>query len=117
MNDCQPGTFCPDQPFDIALLVLIGAAALAFTLAAIALIALTAIITAAAKALRRRLTHTTAAAEDLEPVPPAHLAVIAAALDDWWLITDPHVEFNGADIAPRVEMYLLSSGYRVTPNP
>jgi hypothetical protein len=48
---------------------------------------------------------------------PAHLAVIAAALDDWWLTTDPDVEFNGADIAPYIEQYLLTSGYHVTPNP
>lgn len=55
----------------------------------------------------------------LGPPAPAgnHLDIIAAALDDWWTVTDPRAEFNGADIAPHVEQYLLSSGYHITPNP
>ncbi|MGW1035033.1 hypothetical protein ACWD4Z_22955 [Streptomyces antibioticus] len=43
--------------------------------------------------------------------------MIAAALDDWWLLTDPAAPFDGAAIAPRVETYLLSSGYEITPRP
>ncbi|MET8826551.1 hypothetical protein ABZX40_36465 [Streptomyces sp. NPDC004610] len=42
--------------------------------------------------------------------------IIAAALDDWWLTTDPSRPPDTTDAAETVEMYLLSSGYRITPD-
>ncbi|MBK3630519.1 hypothetical protein JHN59_38135, partial [Streptomyces sp. MBT49] len=53
-----------------------------------------------------------------DPAPPRpHRAIVAAALDDWWRTADPAATFDGETLAPRVEMYLLSSGYHITPNP
>lgn len=46
---------------------------------------------------------------------PGHRPVIQAALDDWWLTTDPaHPDLTAA--AEQIELYLTSSGYRVTPD-
>ncbi|NUS85999.1 MAG: hypothetical protein HOY75_25570 [Streptomyces sp.] len=54
-----------------------------------------------------------------DPAPPRpHLDVMAAAVEDWWLTADPAADrATGPDIAACVEMYLLSSGYHITPNP
>lgn len=138
MTSCEPGRFCPDHPVDPGLLVLIAATIVAFALAAVAAAALAATFATAAQLVRRRLTrrkNPTAAAPghtlQMQPAAAGHptaeeqaiavpgpgtaLDVIAAALDDWWITTDPSAEFNGAVIAPHVAMYLLTSGYRITP--
>jgi hypothetical protein len=48
-------------------------------------------------------------------IPPAALAVIAAALDDYRLITPPDLTTpEGA--SEQIAQYLLSSGYRITPD-
>ena len=47
---------------------------------------------------------------------PAHRQVVAAALEDWWLTTDPREPFHAPDVADHVETYLLSSGYTITPD-
>lgn len=126
MNDCPPTAFCPDHPVDPGLLVLIAVALIAIALFATAAVLLVVTLDTAARYIRRRIIRArhattaaadTAAAEESDPAPPAHLAVIAAALDEWWLITDPHAEFNGADIAPFVDLHLDHAGYHVTPNP
>lgn len=51
-----------------------------------------------------------------QPTPAGPHAVIAAALEDWWLTTDPAEPFNTAAVAEDVERYLNSSGYRITPD-
>lgn len=51
-----------------------------------------------------------------QPRPPAHHAVIQAALTDWWLCTDPTEPFTPVDVAEQVELYLLSSGYCIGPD-
>jgi len=48
-------------------------------------------------------------------IPPAALAVIEAALEDYRLIT-PTDEQTPAGAAERVATYLLSSGYTVRPD-
>lgn len=49
------------------------------------------------------------------PIPPAALAVIAAALDDYRMLTPPDLTTpHGA--AEQIAQYLLSSGYRITPD-
>lgn len=45
-----------------------------------------------------------------------HQKVIAAALEDWWITTDPAAPFEPADVAESVEQYLLSSGYYIAPD-
>ncbi|KPC86273.1 hypothetical protein ADL35_12380 [Streptomyces sp. NRRL WC-3753] len=45
---------------------------------------------------------------------PAPRAVIAAALEDWWITTDPVEPFVPATVAADVELHLISSGYRIT---
>jgi hypothetical protein len=61
--------------------------------------------------------------EDRHPTPAAapprpYRDVIATAVEDWWLTTDPAQDRNtGAEIAAYVDMYLTSSGYHITPNP
>jgi len=67
--------------------------------------------------LTRIRAHIPPPADRPAAAPAPHLAVIAAALDDWWTTADPAATFDGDTIAPHVEMYLLSSGYHVTPNP
>ncbi|MEH0547310.1 hypothetical protein QA802_30755 [Streptomyces sp. B21-105] len=54
-----------------------------------------------------------------DPAPPRpHLDVMAAAVEDWWLTTDPLEDrATGPHLAAHVEMYLHSSGYHITPNP
>ncbi|MGW1324812.1 hypothetical protein ACWD64_19995 [Streptomyces antibioticus] len=117
---CEPGRFCPDHTIDPGLLVLTAVALVAITLFATAAVALVATVDQATRYVVRRIRRArrpAAAAQAPEPRPPHHLAVIAAALDDWWLVTDPRAPFDGAAIAPRVETYLLSSGYEITPAP
>ncbi|MGC5034126.1 hypothetical protein ACPXCS_06145 [Streptomyces sp. DT190] len=45
-----------------------------------------------------------------------HQKVIAAALEDWWITTDPAAPFEPATVAETVEHYLLSSGYYIAPD-
>ncbi|WP_411090816.1 hypothetical protein [Streptomyces sp. 049-1] len=40
--------------------------------------------------------------------------VIAAALEDWWITTDPVAPFEPAAVAADVEQYLDRAGYRIT---
>ncbi|MER8158128.1 hypothetical protein [Streptomyces sp. NPDC094472] len=51
----------------------------------------------------------------MNPIPPAALAVIRAAAEDYRLITDPE-EATPAGIATRIAQYLISSGYEIRPN-
>ncbi|MFI8531084.1 hypothetical protein ACIGMX_12625 [Streptomyces aquilus] len=80
--------------------------------AVLPLLALAALLLWAAHAathrVRRPMTH-------LTPAPP-HRAVIEAALTDWWTTTDPAEPFHTPAVAAQVEMYLLSSGYTITPD-
>ncbi|WP_329338554.1 hypothetical protein OG866_27000 [Streptomyces sp. NBC_00663] len=48
-------------------------------------------------------------------VPP-HREVIEAALDHWWITTDPVQPFHIPAVAEHVETYLAASGYRITPD-
>lgn len=48
--------------------------------------------------------------------PPPHRTVIEAALHDSWLTADPAEPTSPAAAAEQVEMYLNSSGYRITPD-
>lgn len=52
----------------------------------------------------------------MNPIPPAAVAVIEAALDDYRLITPPEQQ-TPTGAAQRVAQYLLSSGYAITPVP
>jgi len=45
-----------------------------------------------------------------------HRAAIQAALDDYWLTTDPMAPFDTHDVTAQIEMYLTSSGYQITPD-
>ncbi|WP_031104306.1 hypothetical protein [Streptomyces sp. NRRL S-146] len=45
-----------------------------------------------------------------------HQKVIAAALEDWWITTDPLEPFDPDTVADRVELYLLTSGYYIAPD-
>lgn len=49
------------------------------------------------------------------PDPGSPHAVITAALRDWQLLTDP-IRPDLTAAADRIEMYLISSGYRITPD-
>ncbi|MFJ4687076.1 hypothetical protein [Streptomyces sp. NPDC088789] len=49
------------------------------------------------------------------PVPTGPRQIIAAALDDWWLTADPSRPPDTTTAADQVEMYLMSSGYQITP--
>ncbi|KUH38411.1 MULTISPECIES: hypothetical protein [Streptomyces] len=52
----------------------------------------------------------------MNPTPPAAMAVITAALDDYRLTTPPTQQTpDGA--AHRIAEYLRSSGYAITPQP
>lgn len=42
--------------------------------------------------------------------------IIAAALDDWWINTDPAEPFDADQVADVVERYLISSGYSIGPD-
>lgn len=46
----------------------------------------------------------------------AHQKVIAAALEDWWITTDPTEPFDPATVAANVEQYLLTAGYYIAPD-
>ena len=46
----------------------------------------------------------------------AHQKVIAAALEDWWITTDPLEPFEPATVADRVELYLVTAGYYIAPD-
>ncbi len=45
-----------------------------------------------------------------------HLDVIAAALSDWWLLTDPARPFDINVVAQAVDARLTRSGYRIAPD-
>lgn len=45
-----------------------------------------------------------------------HQKVIAAALEDWWITTDPTEPFDPATVAASVELYLLTAGYYIAPD-
>ncbi|MGA5486680.1 hypothetical protein ACPCK1_02765 [Streptomyces pseudogriseolus] len=45
-----------------------------------------------------------------------HLDVIASALEDWWLITDPAQPFDTRVVAQAVDARLTRSGYRIAPD-
>jgi hypothetical protein len=47
---------------------------------------------------------------------PGHRQIVAAAIRDWWITTDPCQPFNSTDAADQVDMYLRSSGYVITPD-
>lgn len=117
---CEPGHFCPDHPVDPGLMVLIAAAILGITLFAIAAVLLVVTIATAARYIHRRITRARPPAPEApepEDAPPAYLDVMAAAVEDWWLTTDPaNGRATGPDIAAHVEMYLRSSGYHITPD-
>lgn len=51
----------------------------------------------------------------MSPFPPAALAVINAAIDDYRVITAPD-EQTPAGLTDQIAQYLLSSGYVVTPD-
>lgn len=51
----------------------------------------------------------------MNPIPPAAVAVITAALDDY-RITTSEAEATPAGAAERIAEYLLSSGYAITPD-
>ncbi len=46
-----------------------------------------------------------------------HLDLIASALEDWWLTTDPAQPFDTRVVAQAVDARLTRSGYRITPDP
>ncbi|MGW3417035.1 hypothetical protein [Streptomyces phaeochromogenes] len=48
--------------------------------------------------------------------PRGHRAVIEAALNDWWINTDPVEPFHSPAVAKQIEEYLLSSGYVIAPD-
>lgn len=52
----------------------------------------------------------------MNPIPPAALAVIRAAAEDYRLIT-PTEETTPAGVASRIAQYLVSSGYEIRPAP
>lgn len=45
-----------------------------------------------------------------------HQKVIAAALEDWWITTDPLEPFDPTTVADRVELYLVTAGYCIAPD-
>ncbi|MGW5123000.1 hypothetical protein ACWEQ7_02865 [Streptomyces sp. NPDC004069] len=48
------------------------------------------------------------------PTPPGHRHVIAAALEDWWLTTDPAAPFDHAQVADHIDHQLTATGYHIT---
>lgn len=46
---------------------------------------------------------------------PDQQTVIAAALDDWWITTDPAQPFHAPDVAAHLETYLAHFGYHIHP--
>ncbi|WP_225080471.1 MULTISPECIES: hypothetical protein [unclassified Streptomyces] len=43
-----------------------------------------------------------------------HRVVIAEALEDWWLTTDPVAPFDHDQVAEHVDHYLTATGYHIT---
>ncbi|MDX3024051.1 hypothetical protein [Streptomyces acidiscabies] len=111
--NCPTGTWCPTHPDLPGILTLTGLTLLAGAAVCLALALATAI-----RAAARRRTQTPAPAAEppitIDDVP--HLTVVAAALDDWWIVTDPSLPFDSHSAAERIEMYLISSGYHTVPN-
>ncbi|MFJ5156350.1 hypothetical protein ACIQCF_33280 [Streptomyces sp. NPDC088353] len=48
------------------------------------------------------------------PTPPDHRQTIAAALEDWWLTTDPAAPFDHDQVAEHVDHHLTATGYHIT---
>ena len=48
---------------------------------------------------------------------PTPRETIAAALDDWWITTDPAAQFHATDVAAHVDGYLAEFGYTIHPAP
>lgn len=46
-----------------------------------------------------------------------HTDVVAAALEDWWITTDPVQPFEPRAVAESVEAHLVASGYAIVPVP
>ncbi|PWG08762.1 hypothetical protein DF268_35925 [Streptomyces sp. V2] len=114
MNSCPTGTWCPAHPDLPGVLALIGLVLLAGAAVCLALALATAI-----RAAARRTRTPTPAADTAPPITiddVPHLVVVAAALDDWWITTDPVQPFDSHSVAAHVELYLLSSGYHTVPN-
>lgn len=97
MTDCPPGAFCPDHPsipFAAALtaLALLGLATLALPLLGVT-------------ALIRRTRRS-------RPVPQETAAhIIATALDEWWITTDPLQTFNTTAVAQHIDTCLREAGH------
>jgi len=51
----------------------------------------------------------------MNPFPPAAIAIINAAIDDYRLIVPPEQQ-TPADLTDRIGQYLLSSGYVIRPD-
>ncbi|MFJ4852424.1 hypothetical protein [Streptomyces sp. NPDC088730] len=51
----------------------------------------------------------------MNPFPPAAAAIVAAAIDDYRLITPPEQQ-TPAGLTDRIGQYLISSGYMVGPD-
>lgn len=52
----------------------------------------------------------------VHPVTTGPRKVVEAALWDWWLTTDPHADYDPADVAARIDEYLRSSGFTIAPD-
>jgi len=76
------------------------------------LLALLAVLLLAAYATAHRLRSLL----QTRRTPDGHRAIVAAALEDWWITTDPLEPFTPDDVADQVDLYLHSSGYRITPD-
>lgn len=53
----------------------------------------------------------------MSTTPGTPRQVIVAALETWWITTDPLEPFDADKVAADVEMFLVSSGYRIAPDP
>lgn len=51
-----------------------------------------------------------------QPATPPHQAIITAALEDYWMTSDPRAPFHIPAAAEQIELYLNSSGYQITPD-
>lgn len=103
MTDCPPGAFCPDHPS-----IPIAAALTALPLLGLAAVALPVLgLTALTRRIRR----------SQPPAQHTPADVIAAALDDWWITTDPLQPFDIPAVADHIDTYLRHAGHLMTPSP
>ncbi|MFI2437427.1 hypothetical protein [Streptomyces sp. NPDC018693] len=112
-DSCAPTAFCPDHPDTVT-----GAGIAAGLFAVLALVLLAALALRTAVALVRR-------ARPVRPRPargqaydgPTHVALTAAALNDWWHHHhDPAHPYDATAAAEHIHMYLASSGYHTRPH-